>query len=71
MDLTIQECQFLVNSLNVQATAGFADGLNGSQQALVLVAKLQNYANTLNQPDTAPPVEAVPAPTSLSDKAED
>ncbi len=47
MELTLEECQTLINALNVQAKAGFEDGLIGSQKAFIMVMKLQNHATEL------------------------
>ena len=55
MELTIQECNFLLNAINAQAKTGFNDGLAGSQQAMSMAMKLQNHASTLSQS----PVEVV------------
>lgn len=53
MELTIAECEFLLNAINAQAKTGFADGLAGSQMAMAMAMRLQQHAKTL----AAPPVK--------------
>ncbi len=54
MELTIEECQFLLNAVNAQAMSGFKDGLAGSQRAMVIATKLQVYATEISNPASAP-----------------
>ncbi len=62
MDLTIEECQFMLNAVNAQAMSGFKDGLAGSQRAMVIAAKLQVYATELANPTEETPAQVMERP---------